>query len=219
MTTRWKIVHAAALTTALFVALPIGHAQAATAAIPPARADEKSKPQPTAAERMSEPGPEARELARRVGTWDVVSTLRLTPDAKPVVTRGIIAEREMIGLHLAEVMKPGPGADVPDFRRIAYLLYSKVEGRWHYVSLDTRFPVGIMPAYSFGKETGRKLTLQFEPIGFVGLEREVEGRMTRSNFVITRESDDHEIAQQYFIPSDGTGREWLAVQYEYTRRH
>ena len=58
----------------------------------------------------------------------------------------------------------------------------------------------------------------FEPLGFIGFGSEVEGRMIRSNLVITRDGDDHEFARQYWITSDGTEREWLAVQYEYTRR-
>ncbi len=75
-------------------------------------------------------------------------------------------------------------------------------------------PVGIMPAWSYDKGDVRKLTLVFEPIAFVGLGNEVEGRMTRSNLVITRDSDDHDLSQQYFVRADGSGQVWLAVQYE-----
>lgn len=173
---------------------------------------------PSAVERMSEPGPEAKELARRTGVWDVVITMRLTADAAPVVVSGVMAERSMVGLYLQETMKPAPEAKVPDFRRICYLTYSKVEGRFQYVSLDTRLPVGIMPATSFGHQNGGKLTFWFDSLAFPGFGQEVEGRMVRSNLVITRDSDDHDLAQQYFIQADGTGREWLAVQYDYTRR-
>jgi hypothetical protein len=123
----------------------------------------------------------------------------------------------MVGLYLEEIMKPAPGSGVPDFRRIAYTYYSRVEGRWQYVSLDTRLPVGIMPAWSFGHEAEGKLTFQFEPIAFAGLGKDVEGRMIRSNLVLTRESDRHEFSRQYWVAADGTGQEWLAVQYEYTR--
>lgn len=96
--------------------------------------------------------------------------------------------------------------------------YSRVEGRWQYVSMDTRFPVGIMPAYSFANESNGKLTLLFESLAFVGLGKEVEGRMIRSNLEIARESDDHEFVRQYWVQSDGSGRQWPAVEYEYTRR-
>jgi len=29
---------------------------------------------------------------------------------------------------------------------------------------------------------------------------------------------DHEFARQFWTRADGSGREWLAVQYEYTRK-
>ena len=172
----------------------------------------------SAVDRMQEPGPEAQELARRSGTWSVVMTIRASPDATPVVTTGMIAERRMVGTFLEEVMKPAPGSNLPDFRRIAYLTYSRVEGRWQYVSLDTRFPTGIMPAWSFERERDATLTLQFESLGFVGFGSEVEGRLMRSNLVITRTSADRERAQQFWVQADGSGRQWLAVQYEYARQ-
>jgi hypothetical protein len=200
----------------LIVALAAAGAVLCGGAAPAGAADPMAAP--SAVQRMQEQGPESQELGRRTGLWDVVSTFRLTPDAMPAVTPGVVAERKMVGLYLEEVMKPAPGADTADFRRISYLTFSKVEGRWQYVSLDTRLPVGIMPATSFGKEADRVLTLQFEPLGFVGSGSVVGGTMMRSNFVVTRESDNHETMRQYFIAADGTGREWLAVQYDYTRR-
>ncbi len=42
--------------------------------------------------------------------------------------------------------------------------------------------------------------------------------MVRSSYVVTRISQDHDIAQQYWVQADGTGSEWLAVQYEYVRQ-
>jgi hypothetical protein len=78
--------------------------------------------------------------------------------------------------------------------------------------------VGIMPAYSFANESEGKLTMHFESLAFVGLGREVEGRMIRSNLEIVRENDDHEFVRQYWVQADGSARRWLAVEYEYTRR-
>jgi|HubBroStandDraft_2_1064218.scaffolds.fasta_scaffold19291_2 hypothetical protein len=174
--------------------------------------------QPSAIQRMQEPGSEGQALARLAGVWDVVTTLRLSPTAAATVTSGVVAERKMVGLYLEEEMRPAPGSKTADFRRVSYLTYNKVEGRWQYVSLDTRLPVGIMPAYSFGRGTDRELTLEFEPLGFVGFGAEVEGRVVRSDLVIRRDTDDHDLSQQHWIQADGTGQEWLAVQYEYTRR-
>ena len=178
-----------------------------------------SKPAaPSAAERMQQSGPEEQQLKRRAGTWTVKATFRPTPDAQPMITEHLVADRKMVGLYLEEVMHPDAGAKLPDFRRLAYQYYSRVEGRWQYVSMDTRFPVGIMPAYSFAKESDGKLTMEFESLAFVGLGSEVEGRMIRSNLEITRDGDDHEFVRQYWLQADGTGRRWLAVEYEYTRR-
>lgn len=182
-----------------------------------ASAREQAQP-PSAAARMQQPGYEEEQLRQRTGTWTVVSTFRPTPDAAPIVSEGLVAERTMVGLYLQEVMRPGPGSKVPEFSRIAYQYFSRVEGRWQYVSLDTRFPVGIMPASSFGNEKDGKLVLQFESLAFVGIGANVEGRMIRSNLEISRESDDHEFIRQFWIQADGTGHEWLAVEYEYERR-
>ena len=181
-------------------------------------ASETKPATPSAAERMQQPGPEEQQLQRRTGTWAVKATFRPTPDAAPIVTEGLVAERTMLGLYMEEVMHPDAGAKMPDFRRVAYQYYSRVEGRWQYVSMDTRFPVGIMPAYSFANESNGKLTMHFESLAFVGLGKDVEGRMIRSNLEITRESEDHEFVRQYWVQADGTARQWLAVEYEYKRR-
>lgn len=173
---------------------------------------------PSAAERMQQPGYEEEQLQQRTGTWTVKMTFRPTPDAKPIVTEQLVADRKMVGLYMEETMHPDAGAKVPDFSRVAYQYYSRVEGRWQYVSLDTRFPVGIMPAYSFAGETDGKLTMVFESLAFVGLGKEVEGRMIRSNLEISRPSNSHEFVRQYWVQADGTARQWPAVEYEYTRK-
>ena len=172
----------------------------------------------SAAKRMSQPKAEEQELAANTGTWDVVSTLWLTPDADPIVSRGLVAERRMIGNYQQEVMRPAGGADVSEFQRLAYLHYFRVEGCWQYVSMDTRFPVGIMPAKTCEHPRGGTLTLQFDSLPFVGLGAEVEGRTVNSNLEIVRDGPNHQFVRQYWTRADGTGRRWLAVQYEYIRR-
>ena len=62
------------------------------------------------------------------------------------------------------------------------------------------------------------LRLEFDDIAFVGLGREVEGRTLHSNLILTRDTDDHAVAQQFMVAAGGTGRQWLAVVHEYTRR-
>lgn len=175
--------------------------------------------EPTAAQRMSEPGPLEEMLARQTGTWDVVASLWPAPGAEPIVTRGLVAERSMIGPILQEIMKPAPGSNQPDFTRIDYLNFDRVEGRWKYVSMDTRFPVSIMPARSFGPATEGKIDVQFEPQGFVGFGTEVEGRFMVSDMAISSSDVDHMLKEQHVMMADGTGKGWLFVRYEYTRRH
>jgi hypothetical protein len=96
----------------------------AALATPTASISAQTAREPSAAQRMQEPGTEERELSGRAGIWDVVITLRLTPDATPVVTRDVEAERRLVGLYLQEIMKPVSGSSSADSRRIAYLYYS-----------------------------------------------------------------------------------------------
>jgi hypothetical protein len=141
-----------------------------------------------------------------------------SPDAKPVVWQDLVAERKMVGLFLEEVIRPASGSNQPDFRRISYLTYNKLEGRWQYVSLDTRFPAGIMPAYSVDRQKPDDITLEFESLAFAGWGEVIDGWMLRSSYVVSLKDDDTEIARQYWTRADGTGIRWLGVQYDYTRK-
>jgi hypothetical protein len=186
-----------------------------SAAMPlPARAAE-----PSAAERMAQAGPEQAMLEKQTGTWDVVASLWPAPGAQPIVARGIVADRRMIGPILQETMHPGPGSQTPPFTRLDYLNFDRVEGRWKYVSMDTRFPVSIMPASSFGPARDGKINVQFTPQGFVGFGPVVEGRFMVSDMAISSPDADHVLKEQHVTMANGTGKSWLFVRYEYTRRH
>lgn len=191
----------------------LAHAQERSPAAPPT-----SSPAPSAAARMSQPGPEENDLRARVGTWEVTATLWPAPGAQPIVTRGLVAERVMIGPILQEIMHPAPGSNAEDFRRLDYLNFDRVEGRWKYVSMDTRFPVSIMPAWSFGPAQDNKIVLQFATQAFVGFGAEVEGRFMVSDMNISKADADHELKQQHVNMATGGGPPWLFVQYEYTRK-
>lgn len=174
--------------------------------------------EPPAAEVMNAPGPEATALAKDAGTWDVVATFWPERGADPIVTKNLMAERTMIGPFLQEIMHPKPGSGGQEFQRIDYLSFNRVEGRWKYVSMDTRSPVGIMPAASFGRGEKDEIDLLFDPIAFVGLGPEVEGIMLRSDLTITRDGPDQGRKRQRFILADGKGTPWTAVEYVYKRR-
>jgi hypothetical protein len=107
---------------------------------------------------------------------------------------------------------------MPDFRRLDYLNFDHVEGRWKYVSMDTRFPVSIMPAKSTGLAEDSRIALQFEPQAFVGFGAKVEGRFMLSDMVVTSSDKDHQVKEQRVNMADGTGESWLFVRYEYVRQ-
>lgn len=179
---------------------------------------ERASPPPpplSAMQRMLEPGAQAAQLAGQVGTWDVTMTFRPTPDAKPIVVRGMVAERAMVGLYLQEIMKPKAGSNLPDFRRIDYLTYDKMQARWEYVSMDTRAPIGIMSAAGLSNQPGADITVYFDGFATPGMGQEVEGRFVRARHVDTRENDHHAFKRQFWTQPGQ--KEWLAVQYEYTR--
>lgn len=166
---------------------------------------------------MNQPGPEAGRLAARAGEWDATVTIWPSPGAEPIITRDLAARRKMVGQFLEERLSPRVADSATDFQRIAYLHYNRVEGRWQYVSMDTRFPAGIMPATSSGSGTADRLDLEFEPIAFPGWGAAVDGWMMRSSYTVTGLGTDHEIARQEWTRADGTGRRWLAVQFDYRR--
>lgn len=181
---------------------------------PPAR-PAKTAAAPSANDRMLQPGAQDQLLAKRTGTWNVVMTMQPAPDAKPIVVKGIVAERAMTGLYLQETMRPADSR-LPEFTRLAYLTFNKVEARWQYASMDTRAPIGIMFAKSYGPPSGSEITLYFEGFALPGFGPDVEGRFVRARHVISWESENRDVTRQYWTGVGG--QEWLAVQYEFTRR-
>jgi len=167
---------------------------------------------------INELGPEAQRLAQRAGFWDVTETVWERPDAAPVVTRGLVAERRMIGAMLQEFLRPVPGDPGQPVERVDYLRFNRVEGRWDYVSMDTRVAVGIMPAWSVTRGEDAQIVLQFQPFALPGPGPGVSGQMLRMEQVVTFEAPDQDVKDQYFILADGTATRWLAHRYAYVRR-
>jgi hypothetical protein len=163
-----------------------------------------AQPALSAAQRMNELGPENSRMAQRVGTWDVVETIWAVPDAAPSSHR-YVADRKMIGQFFQETIRPLPDSAVPDFRRITYLSFNRLEGRWKFASMDTRNPVGLMPASSFGPGQDGKFTLIFEPFALPGTGEKVTGQLLHMDEVITVKDVDHDAGEEHFIVADGSG--------------
>lgn len=175
-------------------------------------------PAACAAERLNELGPENAAMAAYAGLWDVTETVWDRPGGDPVTATGLVAERRMIGSYLQEFIRPAADKAGQDIKRIDYLSFQRVEGRWKYVSIEMRAPVGIMPAYSFDRGDADALVLVHDPFAITGGGAEVAGRMLRMNTVITRQGPDRDVKNQHFILPDGTGTAWLAHRYAYARR-
>ena len=188
----------------------------AGAVLPPGAVNAQTAP--SAAIRMNELGPENQALAQRTGIWDVTETLWNQPNAAPVSTTGLIAERRMIGSILQEILRPASDASDVAIKRIDYITFNRVVGRWDYVSMDTRAPVGIMPATSFAREADGRIVLIFQSGARAGAGPDVTGQMYRMQQVITHQGPERDVKDQHFIMADGTGTMWLAHQYAYMRR-
>ena len=157
-------------------------------------------------------------MAAYTGLWDVTETVWDKPGGDPVTTTGLVAERRMIGSYLQEFIRPASDTSNQDIKRIDYLSFQRVEGRWKYVSIEMRAPVGIMPAYSFDRGDAAGVVLVHDSFGITGGGPDVAGRMLRMNTVVTRDGPDRDVKNQHFILSDGAGTVWLAHRYAYTRR-
>ncbi len=173
---------------------------------------------PSAADRMLALGPQGEAIAKRSGMWDVTFTNWASPGAAPVTTGGMVAERQMYGPMLQEVLRTVPGTPGTPFTRVDDLTFNHIEGRWHYMSMDTRAPVGLMPAWSLNADPAERVFISFQPFSMPGDGANVTGQMMRMEETITQTDGDHDVKDQYFMPADGAGTKWLAKRYSYTRK-
>jgi hypothetical protein len=170
------------------------------------------------AQRLNAFGPEADCLARRVGLWDVVETVWDRPESEPVTTSGLVAERVMFGSMLQEIQRPSADIGRREVARTDMLAYNRMEGRWGYVSFDTRAPVGLMPAWSNDAGAVDAIALVFAPFAVPAAGGAAIGQLLRMEQVIRFSDDTHDVKDQYFILADGSGARWLAHRYAYRRR-
>jgi hypothetical protein len=172
----------------------------------------------TSAGALNELGAEGKILAQRTGLWDVTETVWASPDAAPVTTKGLVAERLLMGTLLQEVIRQPGESPEKAVKRTDLLSYNRLEGRWGYVSFDTRAPVGLMPAWSTGRGDGSTINLTFTPFAVPSPGAAPTGQFILMEQAIHFEGPDHDAKDQYFTLADGTGTRWLAHRYAYTRR-
>jgi hypothetical protein len=177
-----------------------------------------AEPASLAMTRLNDLGPENAKIEGRVGLWDVTETVWAAPGVAPVTTTGLVAERTMMGQLFQEFIRPLADTSHKEIKRTDLLSFNRVEGRWEYVSFDTRAPVGLMTASSSSRGDGVTIDLVFAPFAVAGAGTEVTGQMLRMEQVIKYQDADHDVKDQYFTMADGTGTRWLAHRYTYTRR-
>lgn len=167
---------------------------------------------------MNELGAENSRMARRAGIWDVIETTWASPEDTKPTTQKLVAERKMIGSFLQEIIAPTANAAPADIKRIDYLSFNRVEGRWKYVSMDTRAAVGMMPAASDEPGENVTITFIFEPFAITGGGADVSGQMLRMKQIFIEQDADYDRKDQYFAPAGGDGKMRLGHRYEYARR-
>ena len=97
-----------------------------------------------------------------------------------------MADRRMVGSFLQEALLPaGTSADPAPRRmdylrmgylRMDYLGFDRVEGRWDYMSLETRAPIGLMSAWSLDRGDPDRIAVTFLPFAVAGDGQAVTGR-------------------------------------------
>lgn len=163
-------------------------------------------------------GPENAALKQRIGSWDVTETVWNAPGTSPITTTGLVADRRMMGSMLQELLRPAADASARAVKRIDYLTFNRAEGRWEYVSMDLRAPVGIMTAQSLALGNIDKIEMIFQPFAIAGSGPTVTGQMLRMSEIIIHDRPDRETKLQYFDMANGSGVMWLAHRYSYVRR-
>lgn len=172
----------------------------------------------SAAERLNQPGPEARLIASREGLWEVTETTWDAQGSNPASSAGLVAERRMMGSLLQEILRPPADTGFKAVARTDLLAFHRVEGRWGYVSFDTRAPVGLMMAWSADAGDGQSIELTFAPFATASSGEAVGGTLLRMMQVIRFESPNRDVKDQYFTAADGTGQKRLLHRYTYERR-
>jgi hypothetical protein len=128
---------------------------------------------------LNELGADGKILAQRTGLWDVTETVWASPDAAPVTTKGLVAERLLMGAFLQEVIRQLGESPEKTVKRTDLLSYNRLEGRWGYVSFYTRATVGLMPDWSTGRGDGSTINLTFTPCAIPN-----SGAVTAGQFIL-----------------------------------
>lgn len=162
-----------------------------------------------------------RLLQQMAGAWDVRQKMWPGAGAKPIDLPPAIAQRKLVGgAYLEETMQLAPDARQPPFTRTAYFNYNAVTHRYEYASMDTRAPQ-LMVEKSAASTADAAGTLSLQGGKFLAPKWGTATDVTfRYRLTIGPVERDRQTVRLYLTPlSDPAGKEFLAFEYVYTRRH
>ncbi|MBV9180461.1 MAG: DUF1579 family protein [Acidobacteria bacterium] len=157
------------------------------------------------------------------GEWNVKQRMWLGPSTEPTALPRALAHRQSIGgTILQEQMELAPGEKGDPFTRVAYFEYNKVTGQYEYFSIDSRAPQ-MMNERSNGdsaEERKDKQPLNLWGGIFVAPKwGDADNVAFRYRLMISPVQENRQTVQLYLIPVSGDPhKEFLAFEYEYTRR-
>ena len=159
--------------------------------------------------KLIEPGPEHKELARGVGTWDMKQTFFMpgvpqTPFDGVATTKPVLGGRYFVTeAKMSSFMGPYSG--------IGTSAYDKVNKRYVYTWMDT-MGTGMMISYGKKKDDGTVEYLsepQLDPMSGMKLIFRMAFKM---------ESDDKMNFDMFSKPADGSAEEAKMMNITYTRK-
>ena len=124
----------------------------------------------------------------------------------------------MVGHFLQETMEPKPGTNTELFTRTTYLNFNYANVRWEHVVLDTRYPVMMFETSVDNTIPNNKEITLYLPAFIIPpiWDKDIAGKLGKQRRTITTENADLNIIRQYWTPPGG--KEFLAIEYTYTRQ-
>ena len=159
-------------------------------------------------------------IQQMAGTWNVRQRMWPGPGASAKDLAPAIAHRRLVeGVFVEEVMESAEKGGPEPFTRTSYFNYNAVTRQYEYFSLDSRLPQmmnerskssgPVEPGMDGIKLYGGRFVA---PRWGAATNVEFTYRLTMGEI-----QDERQIVHLYLTP--GSGREFLAFEYVYTRQH
>jgi hypothetical protein len=159
------------------------------------------------------------DLVRQmVGTWQVKARMWPSPAAKAVDLPPATARRELKSdAFLEEVMEPTGKVADSAFTRIAYFSFNPVNQQYEYFSLDSRLPQ--MMSYAIpGANKTRGGNIELVGTSFIAPEWGPQKNVPfMYRLTLGPVENNQQVVQLYLKEQNGTGTEFLAFEYVYSR--